>query len=339
MRPEAALLYVMATATVWCSAVRSSMPLQPDNDHKDREDEDDEREHIQWIDQRAALLFPFTASISLLLMYYWFALMSWVMAFACLLTASTGLVFTFASMLDYFPSLSKPLNDATCPCVKSMSVATALVSLLSLMIVITWLFTSNWVLNNVLGIGVCVTAISFVRVPNLKVVTVLLLGLFVYDIFWVFYSSDIFGENVMVEVATKQAVNPVKHIADQFYIPVVDVLDMPVKLVSGKMMLGLGDIVVPGLLVSFAIRYDVMRKRSAKEGYFLHAFLGYCAGLLVTMFVVLALHIAQPALLYLVPGTLCPVVIAAWKKGELSHCWAQGTGTMGDAPFEPVIPV
>ena len=101
---------------------------------------------------------------------------------------------------------------------------------------------------------------TFIRVPNLKVISILLAGLFFYDIFWVFYSSDVFGENVMydathapaayhvltsarVEVATKQAVNPVKAIATRLHIPAVDMLDLPVKLISGRMMLGLGDTV------------------------------------------------------------------------------------------------
>jgi len=51
--------------------------------------------------------------------------------------------------------------------------------------------------------------IQFVRVPSLKISTLLLLGLLVYDVFWVFYSSSVFSANVMVEVAVKKAKNPV----------------------------------------------------------------------------------------------------------------------------------
>ena len=82
-----------------------------------------------------------------------------------------------------------------------------------------------------------------------------------------------------------------------------------------------------------------MRKRSAWTGYFMHAFLGYCGGLLVTMVVVVVLGIAQPALLYLVPSTLLPIAVAAVRKGELSHFWNQGTGTAmhrGDASQLPL---
>lgn len=36
-----------------------------------------------------------------------------------------------------------------------------------------------------LGMGLCVAFIALVRVPSLKVSTLLLLGLLVYDVFWV----------------------------------------------------------------------------------------------------------------------------------------------------------
>ena len=60
-----------------------------------------------------------------------------------------------------------------------------------------------------MGVSLCVCFISFVRLPSLKVSTLLLTGLLIYDVFWVFFSSYIFNSNVMVKVATKSAENPV----------------------------------------------------------------------------------------------------------------------------------
>lgn len=71
--------------------------------------------------------------------------------------------------------------------------------------VLCWLLTGAWLLNNVLGVCFCMAFISFIRLPNLKVCAVLLGGLFVYDVFWVFFSEGLFGDNVMVAAATKQA--------------------------------------------------------------------------------------------------------------------------------------
>ena len=57
--------------------------------------------------------------------------------------------------------------------------------------------------------GLCVSMIALLRLPSLKVSCLLLSGLLIYDVFWVFFSSYIFNANVMVQVATAQADNPV----------------------------------------------------------------------------------------------------------------------------------
>lgn len=74
-------------------------------------------------------------------------------------------------------------------------------------------------------------------------------------------------------------------------------------------MLGLGDIVVPGLFVALALRYDFARsgndKRSARDfysfdkPYFRAAATAYAGGLITTMAVMHIWGHAQPALLYL----------------------------------------
>jgi len=55
-----------------------------------------------------------------------------------------------------------------------------------------------------MGMGLCVAFIAFVRLPSLKVSTLLLTGLLIYDVFWVFFSSYIFSTNVMVKVSFVQ---------------------------------------------------------------------------------------------------------------------------------------
>jgi hypothetical protein len=40
-----------------------------------------------------------------------------------------------------------------------------------------------------MGMGLCVAFIAFVRLPSLKVSTLLLSGLLLYDVFWVFFSQ------------------------------------------------------------------------------------------------------------------------------------------------------
>lgn len=76
---------------------------------------------------------------------------------------------------------------------------------LAITVVCIWVMTGSWVLMDFMGIALCVAFIAFVRLPSLKVSTLLLIGLLIYDVFWVFFSSYIFSTNVMVKVATRPA--------------------------------------------------------------------------------------------------------------------------------------
>lgn len=76
-----------------------------------------------------------------------------------------------------------------------------------------------------LSMGLCVSMIALLRLPSLKVSCLLLTGLLLYDVFWVFFSSYIFNANVMVQVATAQADNPVSRHYGIFHIKIFN----PVK--------------------------------------------------------------------------------------------------------------
>lgn len=93
-------------------------------------------------------------------------------------------------------------------------------------------------------------------------------------------------------------------------------LDLPMKILwpksktfsmeNGSMMLGLGDIVVPGTFISLALRYDYFRYTKAQppagtftKPYFIASLVAYVAGLASTMVIMHVFHSAQPALLYL----------------------------------------
>jgi len=101
-----------------------------------------------------------------------------------------------------------------------------------------------------------------------------------------------FGYTKMVKVATK--------------------IDAPIKLLwpksmwlasdRGFTMLGLGDVVIPGIFVALSLRYDVYRERNGKGPrriLFWASLAGYSLGLLVTMTVMHVFRAAQPALLYI----------------------------------------
>ena len=111
-----------------------------------------------------------------------------------------------------------------------------------------------------------------VRLPSLKVSTLLLVGLVIYDVLWVYFSHLIFSSNVMIKVATKEADNPMNVIARKLNMETQFSKDSPKLSLPGKLVvpsyqrtgnfsiLGLGDIVVPGLLLCFVLRFDAYKR-------------------------------------------------------------------------------
>lgn len=89
-------------------------------------------------------------------------------------------------------------------------------------------------------------------------------------------------------------------------------VDAPIKLLwpksmrladdRGFTMLGLGDVVIPGIFVALALRYDLYQEQNGKgprRAFFRASLTGYGVGLFTTMVVMHVFRAAQPALLYI----------------------------------------
>jgi len=127
-----------------------------------------------------------------------------------------------------------------------VSFASIFGTLSAIVISVSWVITKNWMLSNVLAIFLALTFLKTLLLNTLLPGMTLLGLLFFYDIFWVFISPAFTkGQSVMVVVATG--------------------LDIPIKLVmphltanfptSGCSLLGLGDILIPGIFIIFMARY------------------------------------------------------------------------------------
>lgn len=166
-----------------------------------------------------------------------------------------------------------------------------------------WYLSSNhWSASNLFGIAFSVQGIEFLSLGSFFNGAVLLVGLFFYDVFWVF------GTDVMVTVAKK--------------------FDAPIKLLFPRQlglerpsMLGLGDIVIPGIFIALMLRYDYTLAKNGvvKKRYFTNLMIGYFIGLTVTVFVMYQFNAAQPALLYLVPACLGSSLLTAAYKGQFKR--------------------
>ena len=194
-----------------------------------------------------------------------------------------------------------------------------------------------WWLTNIIGFAFAYSTLEIMSPTTSCTGTLLLSALFVYDIYFVFFTP------LMVTVATQ--------------------LDIPAKLIFPRpsrpfenpskqafSMLGLGDVVLPGMMIGFALRFDLylfylrqQTRRSMKDSesevtkatwhpatggwgerfwssrdellkskrfqgvlfpkiYFHASLIGYVLGMLCTFGVMEVYRHAQPALLYLVPG-------------------------------------
>lgn len=193
-----------------------------------------------------------------------------------------------------------------------------------------YLLTKNWLFNNILAMLFCVHGIQYMFLGNFQTGFILLTLLFFYDIFFVF------GTDVMLTVAKS--------------------IDAPIKLLFPKdwsttppefSLLGLGDIVLPGVFIAMCLRYDILRSinvthmttlcdagkaeevlelmkkavKTANRTYFYGALVGYVVAIITTVAVMIIFDHGQPALLYLVPGVLSSVLYNAYRLGELTSIW------------------
>ncbi|XP_049831885.1 minor histocompatibility antigen H13 [Schistocerca gregaria] len=165
-----------------------------------------------------------------------------------------------------------------------------------------YLIKKHWVANNLFGIAFAINGVELLHLNNVVTGCILLCGLFIYDIFWVF------GTNVMVTVA-KSFEAPIKLVFPQ------DFLEQGLA-ANNFAMLGLGDIVVPGIFIALLLRFDNSLKRNSNT-YFYATFVAYFLGLMATICVMHIFKHAQPALLYLVPACLGTPLSLALVKGDI----------------------
>jgi len=194
----------------------------------------------------------------------------------------------------------------------------------ALIIVITWVTLRNtpygWFFQDIIGAGFLCWLQRTLRLPNIKIACLLLTVMFFFDIFWVFISPLFFHESVMVRVATGGGTG--ESVPMLLRIPAIG------DPFGSDRLLGFGDIALPGLLVSCLRRHDLLSRRSLRRGYFLPSLVGYFVGLNVTIAALCIMRMGQPALLYLVPGTLGTTLVIASCRGEVPLLW-NGTPTKG----------
>ena len=164
---------------------------------------------------------------------------------------------------------------------------------------------SKYLVSNALAWALAMTSLGAISLGSVQTGVILLAGLFFYDI------TFVFGTDIMMTVATKVEA-PVKFL---YTAPPSDTpRDYPFS------VLGLGDVVVPGLFVRFMTRLDEVLKPQALS-YFTATTAAYAAGLAVCFTVNEITHAGQPALLYLDPACVGAALACGAANGQVEDVW------------------
>ncbi|XP_023547965.1 signal peptide peptidase-like 4 isoform X1 [Cucurbita pepo subsp. pepo] len=327
-------LWLMAVGTVllasyWSAWTAREVAIEQDKLLKDGSDELLQMEatgssgYID-INTTAAVLFVVIASCFLVMLYK--LMSSWfleVLVVLFCIGGAEGLQTCLVALLSCFRWFEHAAESyVKLPILGAVSHLTLAVSPFCIAFAVLWACYRKlpfaWIGQDILGIALIVTVLQIVRVPNLKVGTVLLSCAFLYDIFWVFVSKWWFHESVMIVVARGDKTG-------EDGIPMLLKIPRMFDPWGGYSIIGFGDIILPGLLVAFSLRYDWLAKKKLRAGYFVWAMTAYGTGLLITY---VALNLmdghGQPALLYIVPFTLGTFLTLGKQRGDLKILWTRG---------------
>lgn len=288
-----------------------------------RSDITPEGEQEETIKTKDALMFPITASCSLFILYLLFTRVSKELVqvllkvyFSYLGMYALGLYFA-ERFIDKDPTLTRItfkkdfgfkipyLMDDNLKI--EMRKADNYGFAISFVFAAAYCLTSHWLLNNLFGITFAIGGIRLLKLSDIKIGFIMLWGLFLYDIFWVFKTD------VMVTVA-KSVDGPI-------------LLKFPVNLAEKKFsMLGLGDMIIPGAFISVLLKFDVDKYIAAfprsktediKTPFMWYNIIFFFIGITTTYVCMVYFEHAQPALLYLVPAASIGFLIPAFQRGQL----------------------
>uniref|UniRef100_A0A671S6S7 Signal peptide peptidase-like 2B n=1 Tax=Sinocyclocheilus anshuiensis TaxID=1608454 RepID=A0A671S6S7_9TELE len=327
------LIFLMAVGTVAVGGYWAGSRDIKKRYMKHKRDDSAEKQDEETVDVTPIMICVFVVmccSMLVLLYFFYDQLVYMTIATFCLASA-VGLYSCLWPFVRRIPFGKCRIPENNLPyCHKRPQVRMLILSAFCIGVSVTWGVFRNedqwaWILQDALGIVFCLYMLKTIRLPTFKACTLLLVVLFVYDVFFVFITPLLTesGESIMVEVAAGPS-DSSTHEKLPMVLKVPRLNSSPLVLCDRPFsLLGFGDILVPGLLVAYCHRFDILMQTS--RIYFLACTIGYGIGLLITFVALALMQMGQPALLYLVPCTLLTsLAVALWRK-ELPLFWT-GSG-------------
>lgn len=339
------IIFLMAVGTVAIGGYWAGSRDRKKRYMKHKRDDGAEKQDEETVDVTPIMICVFVVmccNMLVLLYFFYDHLAIWVIGIFCV-ASSVGLYSCLWPFVRRIPFCRCRVPENNLPYLhKRPQIRALLLSALCISTSVVWMVFRNedqwaWVLQDALGIAFCLYMLKTVRLPTFKACTLLLSVLFVYDVFFVFITPFFTksGESIMVEVAAGPS-DSATHEKLPMVLKVPRLNSSPLALCDRPFsLLGFGDILVPGLLVAYCHRFDILTQSS--RIYFVACTVAYGIGLLITFVALAVMQMGQPALLYLVPCTLLTsLAVALWRR-ELRQFWT-GSGFVPPIVLAPINP-
>lgn len=360
--PSAIILWVLAIGTlslagIWCIC---SMKHDQDAEHGPNMvsfgDMIIDSEDGGLVTAQAAWSFVFVASLALLLLYFFLSdalVVALSVLFSLAAVQAMGLIISTILWITLpLPWKEKVVKIPNILKNKffsgdSLPVIVVVSNAISIAVGLTYfLFRDRhwvWVIQDILSMSFMILVLRTLHLPNIRVASILLISAMLYDVWWVFLQPLVtHSESVMVEVASRSSgggfiMLPVALVVPQFH---------SLGTNPEYAILGMGDVVLPGLLCMLCARYDQskIRKDRSKQfklwrGYFVPSIISYSLGLIIT-YIALYMQIGgsegQPALLWLVPSTLGTICALASWRGDFWDLWGNPYERLNADPYHDI---
>mmetsp|Transcript_19720 Transcript_19720/g.28088 ORF Transcript_19720/g.28088 Transcript_19720/m.28088 type:complete len:968 (-) Transcript_19720:153-3056(-) len=234
--------------------------------------------------------------------------------------------------------------------------------------------TYYWMLQDVMGVLYCIVVLTSLEMNSVMIPVVTMLMVFAYTMFYALLArGELLGSSILVDITKGASAGIIADYCDNYHwdpacigsqspLPLLLVLPMSRDFRGNFAMIGLGEILIPGLLISFAARYDgarmlvkkctqasrnavsvefgtmpsqvdsatnktqlqyyLGRVKTVFKGYFGPSVISYTLALLVAYLVDWMTGVTQATLLYIVPICLGTTAFVGVRRRELSELWS-----------------
>ncbi|XP_026941480.1 signal peptide peptidase-like 2B isoform X2 [Sagmatias obliquidens] len=266
------IIFIMAVGTVALGGYWAGSRDVRKRYMKHKRDDGPEKHEDEAVDVTPVMICVFVVMCCsmLVLLYHFYDQLVYVIIGIFCLASSTGLYSCLSPLLQRLPFCRCRVPDNSLPYFhKRPQVRMLLLALLCVAVSVVWGVFRNedqwaWILQDALGIAFCLYTLKTIRLPTFKACTLLLLVLFIYDVFFVFITPFLTksGNSIMVEVATGPS-DSATHEKLPMVLKVPRLNASPLALCDRPFsLLGFGDILVPGLLVAYCHRFDIQVQSS-----------------------------------------------------------------------------